>query len=248
MNELNIFIEKEYHEIQYFIEIYSKDQILFLNIIEKENGNIWNNEFAFPYLESLTMKAGNYKEIKTFLKILEYGILEKCDKIIIDIASNYDLNMTQKNKRKYFIITYIDNLEKFYFPLPLIYQEISENKLLYSKIISRVKNEIINRKNLPFKSCDLILENSQLLQKIQKLQNYEASEIQISQLKLELEKSQQNLAKLRSEFDFPKENSSDIGFCIMQKRRELDEIKIESKEIIKKQEIYFFKNMKWVLF
>jgi len=69
------------------------------------------------------------------------------------------------------------------------------------------------------------------------LQNYEASEIQISQLKLELEKSQQNLAKLRSEFDFPKENSSDIGFCIMQKRRELDEIKIESKEIIKKQEI-----------
>ena len=65
----------------------SRDDVLNMEIEQKDNGNIWKNTFTSNYIEEITQKTGNFKKFGVFVKMLLSSITKASDSVFLDILT-----------------------------------------------------------------------------------------------------------------------------------------------------------------
>jgi len=162
MENIEKVAEMAFHGVTYIIKINSTDDILNIEIEDKETGNIWKNSFSATYIEEITTKTGNYKKFGVFGKMLISSITKASDSVFLDILTSQDLEMLKarkkpdqrpsvnpdraKNMKRYMILTYSVEYDKVHYPLPLNFEENPDVGVL-KNTIRRLRMEIEDLKS-----------------------------------------------------------------------------------------------------
>eukprot|EP00043_Microstomoeca_roanoka_P015539 m.155739 g.155739 ORF g.155739 m.155739 type:complete len:629 (-) comp16283_c2_seq5:120-2006(-) len=121
----------------------------FVRVEHTVTTEVWSNTFSREYIETLTHKAGSFKELSVFYRMLTRAILEgNTDVVSATLYSGDDLKQFQKTKRvrdstasssetenmKYLVVTYWTEYDRVQYPLPLMYAGEPDPKALIQKI------------------------------------------------------------------------------------------------------------------
>lgn len=126
----------------------------FIRIEHTVTTEVWANSFTREYIEELTHKAGSFKELSVFFRMLAKS-LEGKDKDVVSVTlySQDDLQHLKKTKKlkesalpersqhqkeletsKYLVLTYRTEYDRVQYPLPLLYAGEPDPKALIRKI------------------------------------------------------------------------------------------------------------------
>jgi len=151
MENIDKVSEMAFHGVTYIIKMVCRDDVLNMEIEQKDNGNIWKNTFTSGYIEEITTKTGNFKKFPVFVKMLLSSITKASDSVFLDILTSQDLEMLKarkqktdarmstnpnqvKNTKRYMILTYSVEYDKVHYPLPLNYEENPDVEVLKNTI------------------------------------------------------------------------------------------------------------------
>ncbi|CAK60980.1 unnamed protein product (macronuclear) [Paramecium tetraurelia] len=160
---LDICVERQFHDVNYIININANVETLNIEIESKQSGDSWIANFQAQYIEDIASKTGNYKKYATFIKMLQSALNNQTETVYIDILTYQDLeqiknkrsnkqptqNLAPNNKR-YLILSYVVEFDKVHYPLPLNFNEQPNLQQMKNTIIRlRKENESLH-KNLQF--------------------------------------------------------------------------------------------------
>lgn len=117
-------------DTQYSAQIYVDTDVFNLTIKEFRSGLSWSNSFSKDYIEDLTRKTGNFKSFRTVIKLLLASLENTNPNMKFDFLSYQDLELIRSKQsyastprkpshKRYLIISYITDIEKANYPLPL---------------------------------------------------------------------------------------------------------------------------------
>jgi coiled-coil domain-containing protein 61 len=160
MENIDKIADVSFHGVDYILKITVRDDQMFAEIEQKDNGHRWKNSFSAVFLEDLTQKTGNFKKFPVFVKMLLSSIQKNSESVYLDILTYQDLEMLKARKQKsnasstaqsidklktnnkrYMILTYAVEFDKVHYPLPLNFEENPDVEALKATI-RRLRNEI----------------------------------------------------------------------------------------------------------
>ncbi|CAD8082194.1 unnamed protein product [Paramecium primaurelia] len=160
---LDICVERQFHDVNYIININANIETLNIEIESKQSGDSWIANYHAQYIEEIASKTGNYKKYTTFIKMLQSALNNQTETVYIDILTFQDLEQIKNkrsnklqtqniapNNKRYLILSYIVEFDKVHYPLPLNYNEQPNLQQMKNTIIRlRKENESLH-KNLQF--------------------------------------------------------------------------------------------------
>lgn len=168
MENIDKAAEMSFHGIDYIIKISTRDDVLYIEIEQKDSGNIWKNSFTANYIEEISQKTGNFKKFPVFVKMLLSSVIKSSDAVFLDILTYQDLEMLKarkqkantsmttnpekmKNNKRYMILTYSVEYDKVHYPLPLNFEENPDVEVL-KNTIRRLRMEMDELKTAQVKT------------------------------------------------------------------------------------------------
>ena len=104
---LNFFLIQPGFQVDYIISLsvfklssFDSQFNLVIDVESKMQGLIWRGDFKQNYIEEITNKAGNYKKIPVFVKMLLAAIKrDSPDEVVIDLLTQQDLALIKARKQ-----------------------------------------------------------------------------------------------------------------------------------------------------
>eukprot|EP00878_Enallax_costatus_P030873 GHUV01033675.1.p1 GENE.GHUV01033675.1~~GHUV01033675.1.p1 ORF type:complete len:207 (+),score=63.27 GHUV01033675.1:706-1326(+) len=135
-------VDIDFHGVLYTITIsVDGEEVLRIEIEDKDTLDRWRGEFAAKYVEDITSKTGNFKKFTIFVRMLQTAILQQSDSVFVDLLTFQDLELLKSKKaggtngqsapprqlpasnKRYLILTYASEFDRVHYPLPLLPEE-----------------------------------------------------------------------------------------------------------------------------
>ncbi|WIA12570.1 hypothetical protein OEZ85_006230 [Tetradesmus obliquus] len=138
-------VDIEFHGVLYTISIHNRsNEVLVVEIEDKDSFEQWRGEFAAKYVEDITSKTGNFKTFAVFVRMLHSAVLQQSDAVYVDLLTYQDLELLKSrkaavaaggaasatsqqqrqlpvNNKRYLILTYASEFDRVHYPLPLLH-------------------------------------------------------------------------------------------------------------------------------
>uniref|UniRef100_A0A383WMQ5 Coiled-coil domain-containing protein 61 n=1 Tax=Tetradesmus obliquus TaxID=3088 RepID=A0A383WMQ5_TETOB len=139
-------VDIEFHGVFYTISIHNRsNEVLVVEIEDKDSFERWRGEFAAKYVEDITSKTGNFKTFAVFVRMLHSAVLQQSDAVNVDLLTYQDLELLKSrkaavaaggaaaaasqqqrqlpvNNKRYLILTYASEFDRVHYPLPLLHE------------------------------------------------------------------------------------------------------------------------------
>eukprot|EP00775_Hariotina_reticulata_P002480 gene2480-2784_t len=142
-------VDIEFHGISYAVCITVHEDVLVVEIEDRDSFNKWRGEFTSKYVEDITSKTGNFKKFAVFVRMLQSAVLQQSDSVYIDLLTYQDLEILKAKKqsnasaagaqqqlpastKRYLILTYASEFDRVHYPLPLLQEDPPDAQHLIS--------------------------------------------------------------------------------------------------------------------
>jgi coiled-coil domain-containing protein 61 len=148
--------ELTFHNVEYIIHAFLRDETLVIETEQKNNGQQWISEFSLSYIEEMTHKTGNFKKFNVFVKMLSTALSRQSEAVFVDLLTFADLEMLKNrktgkpasssaalkaNNKRYLILTYVVEFDRVHYPLPLRFEDAPAPEV-FRRTIARLRDEL----------------------------------------------------------------------------------------------------------
>lgn len=148
-------IEVSFHGQAYVVGLSSGSGELKIEFEQADNYALWKGVFSAQHIEGLTSKAGSFKKLPTFVKMLTAALQQESKCSFVDLMTPADLEALRAKRpieaarpgislpqnKRYLILTYVGEYDRVHYPLPLTAEECPEPARL-QRIIERLRSQL----------------------------------------------------------------------------------------------------------
>ena len=149
-------VEREFGETFYQITVTAhKGDTVSVEAELLDSGERWRGDFTSKYIEDITAKTGNFKKYAVFVKMLFSSLNEnQSSSVFLDLLTYEDLESLKSRagapsrasraptgNKRYVILTYAAEFDRVHYPLPLLYEDNPDPKMMRETIL-KLRQEI----------------------------------------------------------------------------------------------------------
>ena len=194
--------------IEYQTSVNAIAETLSISISDMTGQYVWIGNFTSKQIEALTSKVGSSKNFATFCKLLTASLQGKNPSLRVEFFSYQDIeNMrkgnnllnisTRPSKKKYLIISYVNDFEKAHYPLTLFLQDTSADRDFE---VSKPTPDFL-AENTKLKQENIILSKNLNNFKDEFLTYREKSERKIEELRRTNQELENEIQRMKEELD-----------------------------------------------